>query len=472
MTTVAPVTDTTACSSGTRKGAGSSPPTPTGSTWSVDGPHFLGHIIQHAVLDPRDGRTLLVAAGTGHLGPDASSARPTSAPPGRRPRRPPAFRTGERLARSLRKVFWLTPGHADEPGRLVRRAARPQGLFRSEDGGDTWAPVDGWNDHPMWETWSEYPEENTPDGSMLHSVIVDPRDADHLYLGLSAGGIFESTDGGKDWATLNQGVEAVFLPEPDADYGHDPHCVRLHPPTPTASTSRTTAASTASTGPARRGSASATTCRATVGDIGFPVELHPRDPDTAWVFPMDGTDVWPRTSPDGKPAVYVTRDAGAIVDPPGRRACPRRAWFTVKRQAMTTDDGDPVGRLLRHHERRGLGQHRRGRARGRRSSSTCPEIYSVESGRPAALMRVRIPTPLRSYTGEQSAVEADGTTVGELLGRPRPPVPRPALPGRRRAGPAPHPHEGLRGPGLGPGPRHPDHRRRRGHASMQALSGG
>ena len=47
-----------------------------------------------------------------------------------------------------------------------------------------------------------------------------------------------------------------------------------------------------------------------VGDIGFPIELHPRDPDTAWVFPMDGTDVWPRTSPDGRPAVYVTRDAG------------------------------------------------------------------------------------------------------------------------------------------------------------------
>lgn len=35
-----------------------------------------------------------------------------------------------------------------------------------------------------------------------------------------------------------------------------------------------------------------------VGDVGFPIELHPRDPDTAWVFPMDGTDVWPRTSHD------------------------------------------------------------------------------------------------------------------------------------------------------------------------------
>ena len=37
--------------------------------WRADGPHFLGHIIHHLVLDPRDQRTLLAAASTGHLGP-------------------------------------------------------------------------------------------------------------------------------------------------------------------------------------------------------------------------------------------------------------------------------------------------------------------------------------------------------------------------------------------------------------------
>lgn len=47
-----------------------------------------------------------------------------------------------------------------------------------------------------------------------------------------------------------------------------------------------------------------------IGDIGFPIELHPRGPGTEWVFPMDGTDVWPRTNPDGRPAVHVTRDPG------------------------------------------------------------------------------------------------------------------------------------------------------------------
>ncbi len=380
MTTVASVTDSTALFLGTRKGAWILTADAERRSWSVDGPHFLGHIIQHAVLDPRDGRTLLLAAGTGHLGPTLFRTTDFGAT-WSEASRPPAFPTGERLARSLRKVFWLTPGHADEPG-VWYAGGSPQGLFRSEDGGDTWAPVDGWNDHPMWETWSEYPEENTPDGSMLHSVIVDPRDPAHLYLGLSAGGVFESTDGGKDWSTLNQDVEAVFLPEPDADYGHDPHCVRLHPADPDRLYQQNHCGIYRLDRPGTAWERIGDNMPTAVGDIGFPVELHPRDPDTAWVFPMDGTDVWPRTSPDGRPAAYVTRDAGATW---ARQddGLPDQGWFTVKRQAMTTDDGDPVGVYF-------------GTTSGEVWASTdegaswapilehLPEIYSIESGRPAA----------------------------------------------------------------------------------------
>ena len=29
--------------------------------WAIDGPHFLGQAVHHAVLDPRDRRTLLAA---------------------------------------------------------------------------------------------------------------------------------------------------------------------------------------------------------------------------------------------------------------------------------------------------------------------------------------------------------------------------------------------------------------------------
>jgi hypothetical protein len=80
-----------------------------------------------------------------------------------------------------------------------------------------------------------------------------------------------------------------------------------------------------------------------IGDIGFPMTLHPRDPKTAWVFPMDGGTVWPRVCVGGMPAAYVTRDAGASWQRQDRGLPAEQAWFTVKRQAMTADTLDPVG---------------------------------------------------------------------------------------------------------------------------------
>jgi photosystem II stability/assembly factor-like uncharacterized protein len=325
---------------GTRKGAWVLRGDTERTTWSIDGPMFLGHICHHVVLDPRDRRTLLLATRTGHLGPtvfrstDLGSTWTEAS-------KPPAFRSGDRLERSLNAVFWLSPGSADEPG-CWYAGGSPQGLFRTEDGGDTWSPVDGWNDHPMWETWAEWPEEGTPDGSMLHSVIVDPRDTAHLYIGLSGGGVFESTDGGNDWKPLNAGSVATFFPDPEPEFGHDPHCIRLHPLRPDRLYQQNHCGIYRMERPEGRWIRIGDNMPAEVGDIGFPIELHPRDPDTAWVFPMDGTDVWPRTSPDGRPAVYVTRDAGASWERLDR-GLPERAWLTVKRQAMTVDAGDPVG---------------------------------------------------------------------------------------------------------------------------------
>jgi hypothetical protein len=74
-----------------------------------------------------------------------------------------------------------------------------------------------------------------------------------------------------------------------------------------------------------------------IGDIGFPIVLDPVDPDTAWVFPMDGTTVWPRTSVGGKPAVYVTEDAGRSWRRQDRGLPGAQGWFTVYRQAMCAD---------------------------------------------------------------------------------------------------------------------------------------
>lgn len=322
---------------GTRKGVFIVRSSVDRAHWSVDGPMFLGHIAQHVVLDPRNRTRMLLACATGHLGPTMF----TSDDLGRtwsEAAKPPAFRSGESLKRSVKSVFWLTPGHATEPD-VWFAGGSPQGMFRTNDGGNTWAPFDAWNDHPSWADWAEWPEENTPDGSMLHSIIIDPRDAKHMYIGLSSGGVFETTDAGSNWAPLNQATPSPLSPNPDQPFGQDPHCVRMHPQNPDRLYQQSHFGIYRLDRPETGWKRIGENMPAEVGDIGFPIELHPRDQNTAWVFPMDGTDVWPRTSPDGRPAAYVTRDGGESWSRCDR-GLPEKAWFTVKRQAMTVDN-DP-----------------------------------------------------------------------------------------------------------------------------------
>ncbi|MGH8309045.1 MAG: glycosyl hydrolase [Steroidobacteraceae bacterium] len=322
---------------GTRKGAFLLRPDARNASWRVSGPQFLGHIIHHIVQDPRDRKTLLIAAKTGHLGPTVFRSGDRGRT-WREASRPPAFReaaAGEQ-PRSVERVFWLTPGHAKERGTWYAGSA-PAGLFRSEDGGDHWDPVAGFNDHPMRREWA--PGNATPDGEFLHSMLVDPRDAKHLYLSISVGGVFESTDGGRDWAPLNEGCDADFLPDASVPFGHDPHCVVMHPLQPDRLYQQNHCGIYRLDRPQRRWTRIGKGMPAKIRDIGFPIVLHPADPDTAWVLPMDGTEVWPRTSVEGKPAIYVTRNAGRSWQRLDRGLPRSQAWLTVLRQAMCADGG-------------------------------------------------------------------------------------------------------------------------------------
>ena len=312
-------------------------------TWKTAGPMYFGHIVHHMLLDPRDRRTLLLAARTGHLGPSVFRSTDLGRS-WKEASKPPAFpKAGEgQKGRVVDHVFWLSPGHQDEP-RVWYAGTSPQGLFRSEDGGDTWGPVSGFNDHPMYARWTGGEQDGTPDGPKLHSIAVDPRDPLHLYIAMSSGGVFESTDRGAGWTPLNKGCSADFLPEPNTEYGHDPHCLRMHPRSPDVLYQQNHCGIYRMERPSGTWVRIGTNMPKRVGDIGFPMVLHPRDPATAWVFPMDGTSVWPRTSPGGKPAAYVTRNSGRTWQRLDSGLPRSQGWFTVKRQAMSADAHDPVG---------------------------------------------------------------------------------------------------------------------------------
>jgi hypothetical protein len=349
-------------------------------TWRADGPHFLGHVFNHLVLDPRgtgERRTLLAAAKTGHLGPTVFRSTDL----GRRWKeaaQPPAFaKRADGKGRAVDHTFFLTPGPASEPG-VWYAGTSPQGLFRSDDDGVTWRPFSHINDDPQYIEWMGTVQDGTPDGPKLHSILVDPRDPKHLYFAMSGGGVHESTDGGTHFAPLVKGLDVVDGFDPAMIACHDPHSVRLCPSNPDRLYQQNHCGIYRLDRPADTWTRIGRSMPKKAGDIGFPLVLHPRDDDTLWVFPMDGQTVWPRTSPDGRPAAYVTRNGGKSWQRLDAGLPHEQAWWTVKRQAMCGDTRDPLGLYL------GNTQGELWASRDEGAKWTCiarhlPEIYSVEA---------------------------------------------------------------------------------------------
>jgi hypothetical protein len=363
---------------GTRKGAFISRGDPTRRMWKLSAPMFLGHIVHHVVLDPRDRRTILMAARTGHLGPTVFRSTDFGKT-WKEAKTPPAFPKAPegQNGRVVDHVFWLTPGHPSELG-LWYAGTSPQGLFRSKDGGVRWEPFSYINDDPQYREWMGTVQDGTPDGPKLHSILIDPRDPAHLYFAMSGGGVHESVDGGRTWTPIVQGLEVVEGFDAANVAFHDPHCVRLCPTNPDQLYQQNHCGIYRIDQSEGRWIRIGRNMSKKVGDIGFPMVLHPRDADTAWVFPMDGSTVWPRVSPEGKPAAYVTRNGGKTWTRLDKGFPRANAWWTVKRQAMTADAHEPVGLYL------GTTSGEVWASRTGGTSWTClarhlPEIYSVEA---------------------------------------------------------------------------------------------
>lgn len=218
----------------------------------------------YAARDPRDG-TLWASLDHGHWGPKLSRSRDGGKtwedisslkyPEGARhiaqvlptpdfdPEAPAG--TPEYADATVYKIWHLAFGGPDQPGRLYAGTI-PGGLFVSDDGGDTWEL-----NRPLWNHESrggdlfagDATSENHWGGTPasvdygvfepgIHSIIVDPRDPDHLHVAVSSAGVLESTDGGKTWAGRNRGMLMDYLPNPEADWGHDPHFVAQCPGQP------------------------------------------------------------------------------------------------------------------------------------------------------------------------------------------------------------------------------------------------
>jgi photosystem II stability/assembly factor-like uncharacterized protein len=362
----------------TRKGAWLYHGDAARKTWRADGPHFLGHIINHVVLDPRDGRTLLAAAKTGHLGPTVFRSTDLGRT-WKEAAKPPAFAkaaNGEK-GRAVDHTFWLTPAHANEPN-VWYAGTSPQGLFRSEDGGVSWEPFSSVNDDPQYREWMGAQQDGTPDGPKMHSIIVDPRNPSHLYFAMSGGGVHETVDKGRTWKPLVKGLEVVGGFDPNTITFHDPHCVRMSPSNPDRLYQQNHCGIYRIDRPSNEWVRIGKKMPKQIGDIGFPMVVHPRDDNTAWVFPMDGQTVWPRISIDGVPVAFVTKNGGKSWQRLDSGLPKTQAWWTVKRQAMAADAQNPVGLYFGTTSGELWGTRDEGK-KWAPIARHLPEIYAVEA---------------------------------------------------------------------------------------------
>ena len=326
---------------GTRKGTYIVQSDARRKSWKVGAVSNTGRDIFHVRADPRHAGTLYAAVNSGFWGPILyrspnwgktweEAATPLTPVSGKRE---PRF-DDKAPPLPVVNLWHIEPGHASQPN-TVFVGADPHLLFRSDDLAKSWQPIAGLNEHPTKSKWNP-----GAGGPCVHTVIVDPRDARRMYVGISAAGTFRTDDAGEHWRPTNRKVEAGFLPDPFPEVGQCVHHVALDPANPDVAYRQDHGGIYVSrhamdddwdrVGKARGGPKD---------DFGFCVTSAEALPGRAFFVPLQGEA---RTTPGGGLQVWEWNDTGrrwrTLMGPkqfPGD--------FGVHREGISADALDPAG---------------------------------------------------------------------------------------------------------------------------------
>lgn len=325
--------------------------------WTPDEPCFVGEPVSMVLPDARDG-SLYAALNLGHFGVklhrrragatqweecavpvyppqpveemlagDNGNATPNGQADTRvddaaapRPPAPPW---------TLQQIWSLETGGPDEPG-VVWAGTIPGGLFRSDNGGDSWVLNRALWDRPERSEWFG----GGYDAPGIHSIMVDPRDSRHVTIGVSCGGVWQTHDGGATWRVTAAGMEADYMPpERSGDANvQDPHRVVQCPANPDVLWTQHHCAIFRSTD----GAAHWQRVEAQPSSFGFAVAVHPREPDTAWFVPAVKDQC--RIPVNGQLVVTRTRDGGRTFERFSNGLPPAPAYDLVYRHGLAVDE--------------------------------------------------------------------------------------------------------------------------------------
>ncbi len=316
---------------GTRKGVFVGTSDDGREDWDWTGPFFDVDEVYSVMIDTRGETPRLFAGGASMwLGPQVHRSDDLGRTWQSTPNGGPTF--PDDVDASVARIWQLQPG-PDET--TVYAGTEPGAIFRSSDRGETFELVRGLWEHPQRPEWGA-----GFGGQAFHTILPHPSDPQSVTAAISTGGVYQTRDGGETWLARNQGIRAEFLPEGRQypEFGQCVHKVARHPGRPERLYLQNHGGVYVSDDEAASWRYVADGLPT---DFGFSVVVHPHEPDTIFVFPIDGGAN--RYPPHGKARVWRSRDAGGSWEELGEGTLPDRFFVGVMRDGMCTDTHDPLG---------------------------------------------------------------------------------------------------------------------------------
>jgi len=307
--------------------------------WTVDGPHFGGWQVMHAKASPAAPDRVWASVWTDwhgqvvHRSDDGGATWDTvgnefayEGDPGEHP-----WYDGTPRPWTFKRIWHFEPS-PDDPD-TVWAGAEDAALFRTTDGGATWHEIAAFregNDPAHWGPGAG--------GLCLHTLLLDPNGSGRMYAAVSAAGAFRSDDGGASWKLINAGLSSNYLPEPEAPVGHCVHNLAMHP-------SRPDTVFMQKHWDVCRSDDAGERWREVSGnlpsDFGFPIAVHPHEPETIYVVPiLSDAEHYP---PDGKLRVYRSRTGGESWEALTEGLPQANFRQNILRDAMSVDTLEPCG---------------------------------------------------------------------------------------------------------------------------------
>jgi BNR/Asp-box repeat len=347
---------------GTRKGAFILSADGKRDKWEVSGPHFAGWEMYHLKGSPADPNRIYASQTSGWFGqviqrsddggktwfqpgtPPGETTGPGGMPRGEsnkfvydssaetgKPLTTHQWYDGTQHPWEFKRVWHLEPSLTDP--NAVYAGVEDAALFRSTDGGLTWQELSGLRGHgsgPHWQPGAG--------GMCLHTIVLDPSDANRMYIAISAAGTFRTDDAGKTWRPINRGLVSPQMPDPTGEVGHCVHHVAMHP-------SRPGVLFMQKHWDVMRSDNAGDQWHEVSGnlptDFGFVIDVHAHEPETLYVVPIksDG-EHFPL---DGQLRVYRSRAGGNEWEPLTKGLPQRDCYVNVFRDAMAVDSLDSCG---------------------------------------------------------------------------------------------------------------------------------